>query len=64
MGFEPRRRGRRRRDHPPQRLWVHCASGYRSGIAASLLQRAGKDVVHIDAMFNEAESVGLPMAES
>lgn len=51
-------------DVPPQRLWVHCASGYRSGIAASLLQRAGKDVVHIDAMFNEAESVGLPMAES
>lgn len=48
-------------DVPPGRLWVHCASGYRSGIAASLLQRAGKDVVHIDAMFNDAESTGLPM---
>ncbi|GAB3267981.1 rhodanese-like domain-containing protein [Arthrobacter pigmenti] len=44
-------------------LWVHCASGYRSGIAASLLQRAGKDVVHIDAMFNDAEAAGSPMVE-
>lgn len=25
------------------RLWVHCGSGYRAGIAASLLQRAGKN---------------------
>ncbi|GAA1348546.1 rhodanese-related sulfurtransferase [Arthrobacter roseus] len=48
-------------DVPPGLLWVHCASGYRSGIAASLLQRAGKDVVHIDAMFNDAENAGLPM---
>ncbi|WP_026821234.1 MBL fold metallo-hydrolase [Arthrobacter castelli] len=49
---------------PSGRLWVHCASGYRSGIAASLLQRAGKDVVHIDARYDDAEAVGLPMAES
>jgi hydroxyacylglutathione hydrolase len=38
---------------PPGRLWVHCASGYRSGIAASLLQRAGRDVVHIDANYQD-----------
>ncbi|WP_372697341.1 rhodanese-like domain-containing protein [Arthrobacter sp. JSM 101049] len=49
-------------DVPPGRLWVHCASGYRSGIAASLLQRAGKDVVHIDAMFTDAASAGLPIS--
>jgi glyoxylase-like metal-dependent hydrolase (beta-lactamase superfamily II)/rhodanese-related sulfurtransferase len=34
---------------PAGKVWVHCASGYRSGVAASLLQRAGRDVVHVDA---------------
>ena len=33
---------------PPGELWVHCRSGYRAGIAASLLHRAGRDVVHVD----------------
>lgn len=46
---------------PEGRLWVHCGSGYRSGVAASLLERAGKDPVHIDAMFDEAADAGLPM---
>ncbi|MFC4902529.1 MBL fold metallo-hydrolase [Kocuria oceani] len=46
---------------PAGRLWVHCGSGYRSGVAASLLERAGKDAVHIDAMFAEAADAGLPM---
>ncbi|GLY28209.1 MBL fold metallo-hydrolase [Kineosporia sp. NBRC 101731] len=32
---------------PEGRLWVHCVSGYRSAIAASLLQRAGREVVWI-----------------
>jgi rhodanese-related sulfurtransferase len=30
------------------RLWVHCATGYRAGIAASLLDRSGRAVVLID----------------
>lgn len=47
---------------PVGRLWVHCASGYRSSVAASLLQRAGHDVVHIDASFRELKRSGLPMA--
>lgn len=46
---------------PPGRLWVHCGSGYRASVAASLLQRAGHDVVHIDAMFNDAETAGIPL---
>ena len=29
-------------------VWVHCASGYRASIAASLLDRAGRTVVAID----------------
>jgi rhodanese-related sulfurtransferase len=49
---------------PPGRLWVHCGSGYRSGVAASLLQRAGHDVVHIDAMFNDAQTAGIPLEEA
>jgi rhodanese-related sulfurtransferase len=47
---------------PAGRLWVHCASGYRSSVAASLLQRAGRDVVHIDASFRELKTSGLLMA--
>lgn len=46
---------------PDAKLWVHCASGYRSGVAASLLQRAGRDVVQIDAKFHDAEAAGVPM---
>jgi rhodanese-related sulfurtransferase len=33
---------------PPGELWVYCRSGYRAGIAASLLHRAGRHVVHLD----------------
>lgn len=53
-----------RLDEVPQgRLWVHCESGYRAGVAASLLQRAGRDVVHVDAMFDDAETAGVPMVK-
>jgi rhodanese-related sulfurtransferase len=48
-------------DIPAGKLWVHCASGYRAGIAASLLQRAGRDVVHIDARFGDAASAGIAL---
>jgi rhodanese-related sulfurtransferase len=33
---------------PDAVVWVHCASGYRASIAASLLDRAGRTVVAID----------------
>ena len=33
---------------PPGEVWVHCASGYRAALAASLLDRAGRTVVAID----------------
>ena len=49
---------------PAGKLWVHCTSGYRAGIAASLLQRAGREVVLIDAQFDEAEAAGIPLAKS
>ncbi|WP_300008694.1 MBL fold metallo-hydrolase [Pseudonocardia sp.] len=44
---------------PRGRLWVHCASGFRAGIAASLLDRAGHDVVHVDDDYAVAVDRGL-----
>lgn len=50
---------RRLEEVPAGRLWVHCTSGYRAGIASSLLHRAGRDVVHIDARFADASAAGV-----
>lgn len=33
---------------PGRQLWVHCATGLRAAVAASLLARAGRDVVLVD----------------
>lgn len=44
---------------PAGQVWVHCGSGYRAGIAASMLHRAGRDVVHIDADYADAPGAGL-----
>ncbi|MCB5273059.1 putative polyketide biosynthesis zinc-dependent hydrolase BaeB [Arthrobacter sp. SO5] len=50
---------RRLDEVPAGKLWVHCHSGYRAGIGTSLLQRAGRDVAHVDARFDEAEAAGV-----
>ena len=44
---------------PEGRIWVHCASGFRASIAASLLDRAGRDVVYIDDDYSHAVALGL-----
>ena len=44
---------------PGGELWVHCASGYRASIAASLLARARFPVVLVDDEFDRAEAAGL-----
>ncbi|MGO4144184.1 rhodanese-like domain-containing protein [Paenarthrobacter sp. YAF11_1] len=44
---------------PDARIWVHCATGYRASVAASLLDRAGRDVVLINARFKDAAGVGV-----
>jgi rhodanese-related sulfurtransferase len=44
---------------PDGRLWVHCHSGFRAGIAASLLERAGREVVHIDDDYENAPAAGF-----
>ncbi len=38
-------------DLPPGTIWVHCVAGYRAAIAASLLERHGRDVVLVDGRF-------------
>lgn len=37
---------------PSGQVWVHCATGYRASIAASLLARAGREVVLVDDAFD------------
>ncbi|NWL35277.1 MBL fold metallo-hydrolase [Paenarthrobacter nitroguajacolicus] len=44
---------------PDARIWVHCATGYRASVAASLLDRAGREVVLINARFRDAAGIGI-----
>lgn len=44
---------------PDRQLWVHCQSAYRASIGASLLDRAGFDVVLIADEFPHAQELGL-----
>jgi glyoxylase-like metal-dependent hydrolase (beta-lactamase superfamily II)/rhodanese-related sulfurtransferase len=47
---------------PTGEVWVHCASGYRASIAASVLAANGTHVVAVDDSFDEnAASSGLPV---
>jgi len=45
---------------PPGEIWVHCQSGYRAVIAASLLQAAGRRAVAVDDGLARAAAAGLP----
>jgi hydroxyacylglutathione hydrolase len=46
---------------PDAELWVHCASGFRASIAASLLDRAGRRVVLVDDEWAGVGDAGLPV---
>jgi hydroxyacylglutathione hydrolase len=46
---------------PAGQVWVHCASGFRASIGASILDRAGRDVVHVDDDWERAAQLGLPI---
>lgn len=50
---------RRIDDVPDGTVWVHCAGGMRAGIAASLLDAAGRNVVAVDDGFDAAAVAGL-----
>jgi len=43
-------------------VWIHCATGFRASIGASILDRAGRDVVLIDDEWEKASDAGLPVA--
>ncbi|WP_231156706.1 rhodanese-like domain-containing protein [Streptomyces sp. CNZ748] len=46
-------------DVPDGQVWVHCGSGMRAAVAASLLDAAGRDVVAVDDAFDAADRAGL-----
>ncbi|GAA5112546.1 MBL fold metallo-hydrolase [Haloechinothrix salitolerans] len=50
---------------PSGTIWIHCGSGYRAAIAASLLEREGRtDVVVVDDHFDTAADSGVRMADA
>jgi hydroxyacylglutathione hydrolase len=46
---------------PPGEVWVHCQSGYRAIVAASLLAGRGREVVSVNDDFDNAAAAGLPL---
>jgi glyoxylase-like metal-dependent hydrolase (beta-lactamase superfamily II)/rhodanese-related sulfurtransferase len=46
---------------PAGEVWIYCASGFRASISASILDRAGRQVVHIDDDWENAARSGLPV---
>ena len=46
---------------PPGEVWVHCRTGYRSMVAASMLAARGRRVISVDDDFDNAAAAGLPM---
>jgi hydroxyacylglutathione hydrolase len=44
---------------PAGEVWVHCGSGYRASIAASMIDQPERTVVLVDDTFDNAEKVGL-----
>jgi hydroxyacylglutathione hydrolase len=48
-------------DVPAGQVWVHCHSGYRAVVAASLLAAHGRDVVAVDDQFDNADAADLPL---
>ena len=44
-------------------VWVYCGSGYRASIAASMLDRPGRDIVLIDEEYAAAEDAGVQLNE-
>jgi hydroxyacylglutathione hydrolase len=47
---------------PDGEVWIHCQSGYRASVAASLLDAAGRAVVLVDDDLSRAQDSGLVTA--
>lgn len=50
---------RRLDELPNGEIWVHCASGYRASVAASILDKYGRATVLVDDNYGAAEELGL-----
>ena len=48
---------------PDGQVWVYCGSGYRASIAASMLDRPGRDLVLINDDWPRAAEAGLPITD-
>ncbi|GAA2864973.1 MBL fold metallo-hydrolase [Pseudonocardia halophobica] len=48
---------------PDGEVWVYCGSGYRASIAASILDRPGRDLVLVDDDYAHAADAGLHAAQ-
>jgi hydroxyacylglutathione hydrolase len=46
-------------DVPAGEVWVHCGSGYRASVAASIIDRGDRTPVLVDDSFDNAESLQL-----
>lgn len=46
---------------PDKPIWVHCAAGYRASVAASLLDRAGREVVLVDDSIERFDDLDLEL---
>ena len=44
---------------PPGQVWIHCGSGYRASVAASLLDAPGRELVLVDDAYDNAKDAGL-----
>lgn len=48
-----------RRLLPDTLIWVHCGTGYRASIAASIIDREGGAVVLVDDEYSTADTLRL-----
>ena len=55
--------GDRKDEVPEGELWVYCGSGYRAAIAASMLDRPGRDVVLVNEDWEAAAGAGVQLTE-
>ncbi len=46
-------------DVPTGTVWIHCGSGYRASIAASMIDRVERTVVLVNDQFANAQALGL-----
>ncbi|HET9732468.1 MAG TPA: MBL fold metallo-hydrolase [Acidimicrobiales bacterium] len=46
---------------PDAEIWVHCASGFRASIGASIVDRSGRRAVLVDDDWEQAATAGLPI---